>query len=203
MNSLKKSSHSFKFPIMELSKETKASLALLPYLLPYLSSPQILRHVARENSGERVLWRRIFISRIFPKFLTLLPLLTMRQDLLLKFSHSDLIAFHKPALQSSLTNSYPLEHQSPLSSPNLPTVTRFQRDPLSKVNFQLHLPLGALFKRDKFLMPRAPFLLFEYTIVQLTKWDFLLRAPPPCMKSLWSRFNLKLTFLGTTNKDMK
>lgn len=132
--------------------------------------------------------------------LILLPFSTTKQILLLKTSQFFLIAFQKSTPYPSLDTP---KLQPPPSFPNFPTITSFHKDSLSKANCHPYLPKSTMLRTKRFLIPKPPFFLFKHTLAWFTRWSFFSRAPPPHKKFLCIFANLKLTFLGITNKAMQ
>ena len=119
---------------------------------------------------------------VVPSKTHLCPFPTTKEILELTRCPNFLIAFHRPTAYPSLTPANTTHHVTPHICP---LITWFQKASFSFAKCQLHLPRRALSSRARLFTPNLPFLLSRQTVVDLTKWGFLSRAPPPHIKSLW------------------
>ena len=159
----------------------------------HTSFTQVSLDIAKANKVGKATQKGKSPQHLSFQNLTLWPLPTTKESLLLTTCHSLLIAYHNPTPYPPLTS---LEHQLLCSSPYFSLISWFHKTPLSFANLQLHLHKSALLREERHFTPKPPFLLSKQTSTHLTRWGFCSRAPPPHKKSLRICSNLNLTVLG-------
>ena len=159
-------------------------------MLPHITYPSLFWSGYSKQRGERGTQRGAPTPNVLPK-----PYPSSIAQI-----RGNLVSERIPSFTYSPPQSYamtlPCLQRAPTCFfyPFLPMISFFHMVSPSDMNLQLHLPKRALFKIERFWMPRPPSFHFWLTnLCQLTKWGLFAREPP-CPKKVLLKF-----FQFTTN----